>query len=652
MIPSVRQPLRLVAVVVLTVLVGFAAPVAAQDEGTVISDLDQQIQILSSSVDDDGVAELIVAIPPSMGEVSPEAGNFALLQGGQRRALRIEEVRDEVDVVLVIDTSGSMRGAPLAAAKSAANGFVRQMPEEARIAVVGFGAEPSLKSELTTDRATSEESIQSLTAGGETALWDAMSVAGELVAKEGRSASYVVLLSDGGDTASATTPDRAVDALTEAQVAGLYAVTLQTAESDHSALIDASEQIGGQVLTTQSTETIEQLYLEIAGRLQSRYSVRFLLGQGEVAVLSVAIDDAVATARTSLGELGVSDDVAPARQDEVAPTLNGFVEPQLGTVVVADPDVLGQSYMIWLGSAAVFGALAVLFSFFAVPAMKVQSLGSGAAALDARSHVGDLNQRLSGAADRLIKRRDESGALDRSLDAANLELRAGEFTVLLLVALIGAGAVGSLLIGMVGAVVMIFLLAAIAVLFVRVRIGRRRKAFAEQLQNTINILVGSLRAGRGLPQALEMVAQEAPAPTSEEFRRVIVESRVGRDPIASLEAVATRMDNQDLEWIAQAIAINRELGGDLIELLQNVAGMVRERSRIALKVRALSAEGRMSGWVMLALPVLLVLYMRAVNPEYIETLYTTSAGVIMSIAGTSALLAGAIWIRNLVNIEF
>ena len=165
-------------------------------------------------------------------------------------------------------------------------------------------------------------------------------------------------------------------------------------------------------------------------------------------------------------------------------------------------------------------------------------------------------------------------------------------------------------------------------------------------------MVGSLRAGRGLPQALEMVAEEASAPTSEEFRRVIVETRVGRDPIVALEAVAVRMDNQDLQWIAQAIAINRELGGDLIELLQNVAGMVRERSRIALKVRALSAEGRMSGWVMVSLPILMYGYMRAVNPDYISLLHTTTPGLIVSAGAIAAMILGAIWIRNLVNIKF
>ncbi len=634
----------------------FGAPAAAQEDPASesrVSELGEEIQILSSSLDGDGVAELVIAIPPEMGDVDPEDSNFALVQGGRRRALRVSEVQDEVDVVLVVDTSGSMRGAPLAAAKDAAISFVDEMPEQARIAVIGFGADPSVASELTTDRGASTAAIRALNARGETALWDAMVEAGQLVERQGRSAPYVVLLSDGGDTASKAGIDEAVAALSSGdRNPGLYVVTLETAESDHSALNDAADRLGGQLLTTQSTETIQEFYVDIAGRLRSRYSIRFLPGQGEVAVLSVAVDDSIATARTSLAGLGITD--APVVIDEsepVASSLNDFVEPQLGTVLIDAPGLLGRSGGIWLGAASMFGALLVVFGFLTVPAMQVQSLGS-VRNIDARGQANDINQRLSGAADRFIRRRDDSGALDLSLDAANLELRAGEFTVLLLVGMLAAGAVGSILFGWVGSIAAIVATALAAVAYVSIRIRRRRRAFADQLQNTINIIVGSLRAGRGLPQALEMVAQEASAPTSEEFRRVIVESRVGRDPIVSIEAVALRMDNPDLEWIAQAMAINRELGGDLIELLQNVAKMVRERSRIAMRVRALSAEGRLSGWVMLALPILMYMYMRVVNPAYVSLLHTTSAGLIVSVGAAVAMVLGGIWIRNLVNIKF
>ncbi len=188
--------------------------------------------------------------------------------------------------------------------------------------------------------------------------------------------------------------------------------------------------------------------------------------------------------------------------------------------------------------------------------------------------------------------------------------------------------------------------------FLGVKLSRRRKAFAQQLHGTITIMVGSMRAGRGLPQALELVADESSSPTSEEFRRVVIESRVGRDPVASMEAVADRMDNDDLHWISQAIQINRELGGDLTELLDNLAAVIRDRGRVKLQVRSLSAEGRMSAWVVGILPIVMFFYMRFANPGYVELLWSDPAGIAMLVSGLVLMGLGAIWMKKLVNIKY
>lgn len=635
-----------------------AVPATAQEEGqSTVQQLDDQVQILSASVDEDAaIAELVVAIPPSMGEVAPDASNFALLQGGRLRGLLVEQIRDEVDVVLVIDTSGSMRGAPIAAARSAALDFVAQMPDQARVAVIGFGPTPVVASEFTRDRADSAAAISSLSAAGETALWDGLVAAGTLTEDRGRSARYIVVLSDGADTVSSASLDDAVGAISSNTTpVGLYVVTLETPESDHTALVEAADRLNGQVLTTGNTEDLEALYSEIAGRLQNRYSVRFRPSAAEDIVLSIAVDGAIATARTTLSDLNET----PAGEtaggagptDTVPRDLNGSAGPELGSVIVGEPGLLGTSTGLWIGAAAMFVALCIVLGFIAVPAMKVQPVASVRSA-DPRSRASAINERLSAAADRFIRDRDDSGTVDRALDAAGLDLRAGEFVVLAGVTMVSGGLVVSLLAGQLAGIITVGLVGLIAVGYVNLRIRKRRNKFADQLQNTISIMTGSLRAGRGLPQALEMVAQEAGSPTSEEFRRVIVETRVGRDPIASLEAVAERMDSVDLEWITQAIAINRDLGGDLIELLENVARTVRDRNRLALQVRSLSAEGRASGWVIMALPIAMYAYLRLVNPQYISLLHTTTPGIIASVIGIVAMLLGGLWIRKLVNIRF
>ncbi len=638
-----------------TVALISVAPLAAQTD-TDEDSLKTEIQVLSAQNAGDGVVQLTVAIPPAIGAVEPDASSFALLQGGSRRGIVVAELKDEVDVVLVIDTSGSMRGAPLRSAQEAAALFVDEMAEETRIAVVGFGATPSLASGFTSDRSESRRAILGLRARGETALWDALVSAGELIENEGRSAPYVLVLSDGGDTASSASMKDAVDALaSSSESTGLYVVTLETAESDHTALSLAAEQLSGQLLSTNESSSLEGLYTEIAGRLSNRYTVRFRPTQAENLVLSVAVDGTIATARTTLGEVrggALPAESTDASQDTVGEEAAVAFEAELGTVVASAPGLLGESRMLWIGAAAMFGGMLVVFSFLAVPSMQVQTIGDRFRSVDATNRAGLLNERVSGAADRFIKKRDDSGTLDRTLDAAGMDIRAGEFVVLFGVAMLAMGGVFSAMFSQLVGVFMIGFTALAGVVFVQMKVSRRRQAFADQLPSTISILIGSLRAGRGLPQALEMVSLEAAAPTQDEFRRVIIETRVGRDPVESLDAVAIRMQNTDLEWINQAIAINRELGGDLIELLENVARTVRDRNRIALQVKALSAEGRASGWVLMALPILMYVYLRAVNPDYVSLLHTTSGGIQASIVGLVAMVAGGFWIRKLVNIRF
>lgn len=112
------------------------------------------------------------------------------------------------------------------------------------------------------------------------------------------------------------------------------------------------------------------------------------------------------------------------------------------------------------------------------------------------------------------------------------------------------------------------------------------------------------------------------------------------------------MDNEDFEWVARAISIHRELGGDLAEILDNVAKTIRERARLRAQVRALTAEGRLSGVILLALPFVVILATRIINPEYVGELTGTSLGQIMLFVALSLMAVGAFWIRRLVQLKY
>jgi tight adherence protein B len=201
---------------------------------------------------------------------------------------------------------------------------------------------------------------------------------------------------------------------------------------------------------------------------------------------------------------------------------------------------------------------------------------------------------------------------------------------------------------------LLLLAAAVAVprLWVSRAAQRRHNAFADQLEGTLQLMASTLRAGYGLSQAVATVAEEAPSPTREEFARIVVETRIGRDLPGSLRALAERMKNEDFGWIADAMAIQQEVGGNLAEILDAVGGTIRDRNQIRRQVHALSAEGRMSAVVLIALPIGLAGIISTVNPGYLDVLFNTGGGRVLLLAGVVLMTFGVIWIRKLVKIRF
>jgi tight adherence protein B len=196
-------------------------------------------------------------------------------------------------------------------------------------------------------------------------------------------------------------------------------------------------------------------------------------------------------------------------------------------------------------------------------------------------------------------------------------------------------------------------------LFLRFRAGRRQAAFADQLDDSLQLMAGSLRAGHSLLRAVDSVSQEAAAPTSEEFSRIVNETRVGRDLNDALDEVAERMGSDDFVWVAQAIAIHREVGGNLAEVLDAVGHTIRERNAIRRQVKALSAEGKLSAIVLMALPFGVTGFIGMSNPGYLMSnpgylAKFTESLIGYGMLGTAAvmLLVGALWLKKTVAIRF
>lgn len=225
------------------------------------------------------------------------------------------------------------------------------------------------------------------------------------------------------------------------------------------------------------------------------------------------------------------------------------------------------------------------------------------------------------------------------------------------VVIIAAGSLAGFAFGLVvGQILLAIVLALVVPILGRmvfsVLAERRRKKFEQQLGETLQMLAGSLRAGYSLPQAISTVAQEGEDPTSTEFTRVTNEVRVGRSLTEALDDVAVRMRNEDFYWVTQAIGINREVGGNLAEVLDNVSSTIRGRAEIKRQVASLAADGKLSAIVLMLLPFVVALFLAFLSPAYIGRLVTSTIGWIMLAAGAIMLTIGGVWLNKLINIKF
>lgn len=251
-----------------------------------------------------------------------------------------------------------------------------------------------------------------------------------------------------------------------------------------------------------------------------------------------------------------------------------------------------------------------------------------------------------------LNRHGWTRSITDALDRAGLRLSPADFLVL-----VGAvGLVSAILGFLVGGPLLGLLLLVLAPLggkvFLGLAVGKRRRAFADQLDDTLQLLAGSLRAGHSLLRAVDAVSREAQAPASEELARVVNQTRLGRDLNSALDETAARMGNEDFSWVSQAIGIHREVGGDLAEVLDQVGHTIRERNQIRRQVKALSAEGKMSAYILMALPILVPGAMGVMNPSFFTAMFQNPIGWGLLALAATMLVLGGLWMRKIVSFKF
>lgn len=315
--------------------------------------------------------------------------------------------------------------------------------------------------------------------------------------------------------------------------------------------------------------------------------------------------------------------------------------------------MLDQSPLVFVGGllltyAALAILVAVVFKSRSVPLSRRRPD-------DAAVHSSNLTKLTDHAVHTLNQglRSRGSALLNREkLDSAGLKKQPGDYLVMAGAVTFVVVVLGFLLGGALFAVLMLLLAPVGLLLLLNVLVSQRRKKFDEQVPDSLQMLAGGLRAGHSLLRSVDAAAEENEAPMKEELHRVVNETRIGRDLGDALAEVANRTNNEDFASITRAIEIHREVGGDLAQVLDNVGETIRDRNQLRGQVKALSAEGRMSALVLMALPIVMFIGLTLFNPLYSKVFLTTFPGFLMIVASVVLLAVGGFWLSRLIKPKF
>lgn len=556
----------------------------------------------------------------------------------------VKQVDQPIDAVLVLDTSGSMKGRALDAAKSAASAFIAELRSPSRAALVTFSDRPRVLVPTTDDSGDLGRALSGIEAEGETALYDAVLLALRQVSTGGRSQPVVIVLSDGADTSSRSSLTNAVNEVKRAKVPVL-AVALPSGEGDATPLRMLARANAGRVESVANVDALTAYYSGLARELQTRFSIVYNSKRPSTMDLDIVVT-AEGSSGSAVGGIVVKNPMA---------AYDGPLDSALEPLPAANPVTYTLAIVLVFVAVGLLVAAAALILIR--PSTGLDALGyydqaEAGSIQDERTHSDAVMKGVVGAIDFVAGKRGFKRMAYEELDRAGLPLRPTEFIGVHVALVIGSGLIVGLLSQKMAVSLTVVLLSTILpILWVSFLVQRRHRQFEEQLPDTLDLLAGSLRAGWGLQQAIEAVVEQAKPPISEEFKRSMTEMRLGRSIEQSLESVGKRIRSLDFDWVVSAIAIQREVGGNLAELLGIVARTIRERNALKRQVSALTSEGRLSATILFVLPAFEACVLFVMNPGYISQLFTTGPGLVLLLLGFMLLGVGGFWLRQVIKVE-
>lgn len=542
--------------------------------------------------------------------------------------------------VLVIDASSSMHGDAIAGAMRAARSFARRRNPAQPLGVVVFNNRPRVLLPLTTDGGAIRDALASPPKlARETLVYDATQAALDMLRRARIGAGSVIVLSDGADTGSRASESSVVRSAGNVH-ARIYAVGLRTRAFDSSALTSLAASTEGVYTEASSTSRLRTIYADLGEELSNQYVLRYrstaALGQRVRVAVRVAGQPGVASTTYKTRALNLSTGTV---RDIDTP----FVETTLGALLIS------------LAVAALLGlALYVLTApRRSVRARVEQFVSPPPPREDDKAWSGALLERVFGAEgeQRGIERvrgwsRFES---EVRLSAISMTPEAVAMWTALATVVFGwllVAATDSAIAG-----VLALLLPFGVWLAIRVQVDRQRRAFDEQLPDNLQVIASAMRAGHTFVGAMAVVVDDAPEPSRREFRRIIADEQLGVPLPDALKRVSDRMQSEDFDRVALVTTLQRETGGNTAEVMDRLTETIRERMDLRRTIRTLTAQGRLTRWIVSALPPAMLVFISLVNPDYIRPLFHTAIGVFALVLGSMMLIAGSLIIKRIVEFE-
>jgi tight adherence protein B len=546
--------------------------------------------------------------------------------------------------VLVVDSSQSMRGKSFTEAKAAALTFIGRAPRDVEIGVVSFGSGVQTVQAPTLDRSALRSAVAGLRLSVGTHLYDGVLSALQRPGVRGQ--RRLLVLTDGRDT----TRTRLASVDTAVRRAGdqVDVVGLNISPRDADKLGRIATAGHGTLINAADASALTKLFRDEAQDLSGQIFVTFPVPAGDAgfgASMVLSIDAAGATytdrAFVSLGGARPTHSAtAPLPVHSRGPTVNR-------------PVMLGA-----VGGIGVAILLAIVGLSGIFRPEKVLTLE------DRLSGYGDRD--TSAAAPKPVNMKESALGLTKKvigggvenklalrLDAAGLSFKPAEWVLLHAGVALAAAFIGFMLSNGGGPLTVLFLVAGTVVpwLYLGVTASRRIKAFNSQLAEGLQLMSGGLKAGLSMAQSVDTIVREGTQPMAGEFRRALAEARLGVDIEDALDGVAARMSSEDFRWVVMAIRIQRQVGGNLAELLLTVAATLREREYLRRQVKTLTAEGRLSAWVLGGLPPAFLGYLILSQGEYVAPMFHTALGWAMLGMASALLAVGGFWMSKTVKVD-